>query len=118
MIGSVSSFLLPFAKSIIEKAIAKIPDIGLLCVTSSDRLYAEWSASRQALCPDKEEMISHVEVLLAPLARQAALVTVLDGYPLTLSWLGGVRGQKTESLGTEHFGQSGNFGYNFKFIII
>ena len=26
MIGSVSSFLLPFAKSIIEKAIAKIPD--------------------------------------------------------------------------------------------
>ena len=26
MIGSVSSFLLPFAKSIIENAIAKIPD--------------------------------------------------------------------------------------------
>ncbi len=26
MIGSVSSFLLPFAKSVIEKAIAKIPD--------------------------------------------------------------------------------------------
>ena len=51
---------------------------------------------------------SHIEVLLAPLARQAALVTVIDGHPAALAWIGGVRGQRTESLGVEHFGESGD----------
>ena len=33
---------------------------------------------------------------------------MLDGHPLTLSWLGGVRGQKIAPLGVEAFGQSGD----------
>jgi pyruvate dehydrogenase E1 component len=32
---------------------------------------------------------------------------VIDGHPATLSWLGGVRGNRVTSLGVEHFGQSG-----------
>jgi pyruvate dehydrogenase E1 component len=50
---------------------------------------------------------SHVERLLAPLASDATLVTVLDGFPLTLEWLGSVYGHRVEALGAEKFGQSG-----------
>ena len=49
-----------------------------------------------------------VERLLAPLSRDARLVTVLDGHPLALSWLGAVRGQRVVPLGVEAFGQSGD----------
>ena len=44
--------------------------------------------------------------LLAPLAADAALVTVLDGHPATLSWLGAVRGHRVRALGVDRFGQS------------
>ena len=33
-------------------------------------------------------------------------MTVLDGHPLALSWLGSVRGQRVVPLGIEAFGQS------------
>jgi pyruvate dehydrogenase E1 component len=46
--------------------------------------------------------------LLAPLGRNARLITVLDGHPLTLSWLGGVGPHRTVPLGVEGFGQSGD----------
>ena len=46
--------------------------------------------------------------MLAPLSRDARLVTILDGHPLALSWLGSVRGQRVVPLGIESFGQSGD----------
>jgi pyruvate dehydrogenase E1 component len=36
------------------------------------------------------------------------LITVLDGHPATLSWLGGVRGHRIVPLGIDRFGQSGD----------
>ncbi len=39
--------------------------------------------------------------------RQATLITVVDGHPATLAWLGGVCGHRTAALGVEHFGQTG-----------
>ena len=51
--------------------------------------------------------VSHIERLLAPLARDARIVTVLDGHPTTLSWMGGVHGHRVQALGVEHFGQTG-----------
>ena len=51
----------------------------------------------------------------APLARDAALVTVIDGHPATFSWIGAVRGQRIAPLGVDRFGQSGDipdlYGY-------
>ena len=35
------------------------------------------------------------------------LVTVLDGHPATLAWLGSALGRRTRALGVEHFGQTG-----------
>ncbi len=49
-----------------------------------------------------------MEELLAPLDRDAALVTVLDGHPAAHAWLGAVRGQRVVPLGVDHFGQSGD----------
>ena len=51
---------------------------------------------------------SHVDWLLAPLSPNAGLVTIIDGAPGALSWLGGVCGQRVAPLGVEHFGQSGD----------
>ena len=34
-------------------------------------------------------------------------MTVLDGHPASLAWLGSVMGHRTRSLGVEHFGQTG-----------
>ena len=50
---------------------------------------------------------SFLERLLSPLPRDCAIVTVIDGHPATLGWLGSVRGHRAEALGVEHFGQTG-----------
>ena len=49
-----------------------------------------------------------LEQLLAPLAGDAALVTVLDGHPATLAWLGSASGRRVYPLGVDRFGQSGD----------
>jgi pyruvate dehydrogenase E1 component len=83
------------------------PGAGLLAITSPDRLHAGWIAALRARREGKAAQ-SHIEHLLAPLAPEAALVTVLDGHPATHAWLGSVRGQRLVPLGPDHFGQSGD----------
>ena len=85
-----------------------IPELGLLNVTSPDLLHRDWSAARARHWQGKAQQASHVETLLAPLADHAGLVTVIDGAPSTLSWLGGVRGMRTSPLGNDRFGQTGD----------
>ena len=85
-----------------------VPEAGLLAVTSPDRLYRGWSAAQRARRTGNAGAASHVEALLAPLARDARIVTVLDGHPAALGWLGSVRGQQVEALGVDRFGQSGS----------
>lgn len=50
---------------------------------------------------------SHIERLLQQLPPHCALLTVIDGHPATLAWLGSVMGHQTIALGVEHFGQTG-----------
>jgi len=97
----------PEAFAAFEELRAEVPEAGLLAITSPDRMHAAWLAARRhargglgAPC--------HIETLLAPLARDAALVTVLDGHPAAHAWLGSVRGQRVVPLGVDHFGQSGD----------
>jgi len=91
-----------------ESLAEDLPGLGLLAVTSPDLLHRGWSAARAARWADKPAAPSHVETLLAPLAGHAGLVTVIDGAPSTLSWLGGVRGMRVSPLGTDRFGQTGD----------
>jgi pyruvate dehydrogenase E1 component len=82
-------------------------DVGVLAITSADRLNAGWTAAERARQRGRHGAMSHVERLLAPLGRDCGLVTVVDGHPATLAWLGGVAGHRVKSLGVEHFGQTG-----------
>ena len=50
----------------------------------------------------------HAERLLHALPETAALVTVVDAHPATLSWLGSVRRNRVVPLGVDRFGQSGD----------
>lgn len=82
-------------------------DVGLLAITSADRLNAGWTAAERAREAGVPGAQSHVERLLASVPRGAGLITVIDGHPATLAWLGAVRGHRLRSLGVEHFGQTG-----------
>jgi pyruvate dehydrogenase E1 component len=82
-------------------------DVGLLAVTSADRLNAGWMAAQRARERGLVHARAHIERLLAELPAYCGLVTVVDAHPATLSWLGGVAGHRVRPLGVEHFGQTG-----------
>jgi pyruvate dehydrogenase E1 component len=83
-------------------------DVGLLAVTSADRLNAGWTAAQRARERGLVHARSHIEKLLADIPSHCAIVSVLDGHPATLGWLGAVHGHRTRPLGVEHFGQTGS----------
>ncbi|HMN38655.1 MAG TPA: transketolase [Hyphomicrobium sp.] len=98
--GAVAPEAAQAAKALNAKGIAT----ALLAITSYDRLYESWAGSAEAgtLC--------HARALLDAVPRDARLITVIDGHPSTLAWLGGVCGHSTASLGVRKFGESGNVG--------
>ena len=85
-------------------------DIGVLSVTSADRLNAGWTAAQRARSRGNAAARSHIEALLTPLPAHCKIITVIDGHPATLGWLGSVAGHQTVPLGVEHFGQTGTIG--------
>jgi len=82
-------------------------DVGVLAVTSADRLNAGWQAAQRARMRGVTDASSHAERILSDIPRHCTIITVIDGHPATLSWLGGVYGHPTVGLGVEHFGQTG-----------
>ncbi|MEX2200544.1 MAG: transketolase, partial [Dongiaceae bacterium] len=90
------------------------PGVGVLAVTSADRLNAGWHAAERARQRGAADAIAHVERLLARVPREAGLVSVLDGHPTGLSWLGSVMGHRVKPLGVEHFGQTGSIAELYK----
>jgi len=103
-----SGAIAPEAIAAWEQLADDLPGLGLLNVTSPDLLHRGWSAARAARWQGGKRAQSHVETLLAPLAADAGIVTLLDGSPAALSWLGGVRGQLVSPLGIDRFGQTGD----------
>jgi pyruvate dehydrogenase E1 component len=83
-------------------------DVGLLAVTSADRLNAGWTAAQRARERGLVHARSHIERLLAGVPAHCGIVTVVDGHPATLAWLGAVAGHRVRPLGVEHFGQTGS----------
>ena len=83
-------------------------DVGLLAVTSADRLNAGWTAAARARERGLVHAASHIDRMLGSLPRHCGLVTVTDGHPATLAWLGAVHGHRSRPLGVEHFGQTGS----------
>ena len=83
-------------------------DVGLLAVTSADRLHAGWTATCRAR-EERGEVGSRKPrgTPARPLPRHCALVGVIDGHPATLGWLGSVQGHRMRARGVEQFGQTG-----------
>jgi len=113
--------LMPEALAAWEELRADLPGLGLLAVTSPDLLHRGWTAAQAGRWhpPRNGEgdhsplangggAASHVETLLSRLAPRAGLVTLCDAAPASLSWLGGVLGQRVAPLGVERFGQTGS----------
>ena len=96
--GAVAPEVLDAAEQIRED----VPGLGVLAVTSSDRMYHDWqNASRTG-------GDCHVTRMLDRLAPNAGLVTVQDAHPANLSWIGGAVGRRVYPLGVTDFGQSGD----------
>ncbi|MGB7099602.1 MAG: transketolase, partial [Xanthobacteraceae bacterium] len=113
--GPNCQVVVAFGGAIAPEAIAAVGlmaedrrDVGLLAVTSADRLNAGWTAAQRARERGLLHARSHIERLLADVPRGCGIVSVLDGHPATLAWLGAVAGHRVRPLGVEHFGQTGS----------
>ncbi len=102
--GALAPEVLEAASALAED----MPGLGVLNVVSPGLLHRDWIASRRQRWKGGPALKSHAETLLAPLAPSAGLVTVLDGSPAALSWLGGVLGHRVSPLGIDTFGQVGD----------
>ena len=100
--GSVASEVIEATAFLGER----FKDLGVLSVTSSDNLFHEWK--KQALSFKNNKTQSHIEKLLESVPKDTRIITVIDGHPMTLSWIGSVYGHKTIPLGIDRFGQTGN----------
>jgi len=113
--GPNCSVVIAYQRAVAPEAIAAAGmigefrrDVGVLAVTSADRLNAGWTAAQQERAYGNDCAISHIERLMEPLPNTCVLSTIIDGHPATLSWLGSVKGHRTISHGVEHFGQTGS----------
>jgi pyruvate dehydrogenase E1 component len=84
-------------------AAAEEIDADVVCITSADLLFRAFQG-RAGLGDGDPAILDR----LFPAARP--IVTVLDGHPHTLAFLGGVRGVPIACLGVRRFGQSGDIG--------
>ena len=74
----------------------------VVCLSSPSIVFRAWQAS-QGLQAGAAEILD----LLFPSARAAPIVTVQDGHPHTLSFLGAIQRVPVACLGVTDFGQSG-----------
>jgi pyruvate dehydrogenase E1 component len=77
--------------------------VDVICLTSADLLFRALQV-RQGLYEGEDRVLDE----LFPSARSAPLVTVLDGHPHALSFLGAVNRAPIACLGVQDFGQSGD----------
>jgi pyruvate dehydrogenase E1 component len=100
---SSTEHVIIFAGAVAPEALSAQAQLGdsvaLLQITSYDKLAHGWAKHGDA---------SYVATLLSNVPREASLVTVLDGHPISLSWLGSVCGHRVKPLGVQEFGQTGD----------
>jgi pyruvate dehydrogenase E1 component len=100
-VGAVLPEVLAAADALTEDGVA----CDVVCLTSADLVFRALRA-RQGFGDGDEAILD----ALLPAERAAPLVTVLDGHPHTLAFLGAVRGMPVACLGVDDFGQSGDVG--------
>ena len=83
-------------------------EAAVLCLSSPDRLYRSWQASRAARLTGGAAEASHLERLLRPEERGLPVVTVIDGASHALAFVGSALGTRSVPLGVDRFGQTGS----------
>jgi pyruvate dehydrogenase E1 component len=71
-------------------------------VTSADRLFHTYLAASQ------QGTTSYLDELLPAAERGVPAITLLDGHPLTLAWLGTLFNAPLKPLGVVNFGETGS----------
>lgn len=110
--GTVLPELLEAAAALADEGVAA----NVIDVTSVDLLYRSWRAALVGAVDAARVAgsLTHLDRLFPPEQRRAPIVTVHDGAPHTLSWLGSVHGAPIVSLGVDSFGQVGSIGDLFR----
>ena len=75
----------------------------MINVTSPDRLFRDHFEAAGSGAGT-----SYLDELLPTADRHTPAITLLDGHPLTLAWLGTVFGAPVKPLGVVQFGQTGS----------
>jgi pyruvate dehydrogenase E1 component len=96
-----SGVLLAEALSASEAALEDGIYANVINITSTDRLFRSWMAR----CRGERHAI-YLDTLLPQADRQTPAVTLLDGHPLALAWLGNVLQAPLHALGVTAFGES------------
>jgi len=95
--------MVPEALAAADSLAAQGFPVDVVCVTSPALLFRAGQA-RRGLSDDPSWILDSV----FPASRAVPMVTVLDGHPHTLAFLGGIRGVPATHLGVSRFGQSGD----------
>lgn len=77
-------------------------DAGVICLTSADLLHRDWRGEPSPLTG----AVTGVARRLFPARGKACIVSVLDGHPHALSFLGAIQGVPSVALGVTSYGQS------------
>lgn len=81
--------------------------VNVINVTSPALLHRGWVEAGR-LRMNGRAATHHLEELIPPAERSCPLVTVMDGHPHALSFLGSVFGARVIPLGVDEYGQSGS----------
>ena len=101
-----SGVMVPEAVKASERMLEEGVMVNVINVTGPGQLYRHFQASVQAVIEAKIESSTFMEDVI-PSEDRAPLVTVVDGHPHSLAWVGGALSAHTLPLGVTNFGQSG-----------
>lgn len=96
-----SGVMLAEALSASEAALDDGVYANVINLTSADRLFRDWMRQCRG-----ERQPTYLDELVPPADRRTPAVTILDGHPLALGWIGNVLQAPVRSLGVTDFGES------------
>ena len=79
----------------------------VLAITSADRLHRGWMEAQRIRHNGLTKCSAQVEKLLGAIDSNVRIVTVTDGHPSVLTWLGAIAGHRVYGLGVDRYGESG-----------
>ena len=83
--------------------------VGVVCLTSPDLLHRDWRGEPNPLTGARSGIAERL-FPRRPGGGAAPIVSVLDGHPHALSFVGALQGVPSRSLGVTQFGQSSSVG--------